>query len=60
MFSCNKCGDTNDYKIKDTLDGHTIMEAETVCTKCGYKDYWAYGYFASMSEGYNSCVKYYN
>ena len=41
--SCNKCKGTNSVEITNILDGHTLLEAETVCNDCGFEDYWAYG-----------------
>ena len=57
MESCNKCGSYNNYKA-ESLDGYTILEAFTVCSVCGFKDYWAYGAFESRLEGFNAIEKY--
>lgn len=58
MNSCNKCGGDNEVTVTDTLDGHTITEASTKCDDCGFEDYWAYGWYESGQDGYNSCGKY--
>lgn len=57
MESCNKCGGLNDVTPTD-VDGYTICEAETICTVCGFKDYWAYGHFESRLEMFSKCEKY--
>lgn len=58
-FSCNKCGkETNDIiKVKNSIN-YDIAECETKCSNCGFKDYWAYGYFQSGAQGYDNCTKY--
>ena len=58
MSSCNKCGGPNEVKPTDVLDGHTICEADTVCSDCGFKDSWAYGFFMSGSYMESKCGTY--
>lgn len=41
---CQKCGGVNNENVKDTINGH-ITEAETTCKSCGFKGYWAHGFF---------------
>lgn len=55
--SCNKCAGDNMVHIIDTDDGY-ISECETTCRRCGYKDYWAHGYFESGAEIESRCKKY--
>lgn len=57
MRSCNNCSCKNDIKVV-ALDGYVTCEAETTCTNCGFKDYWAYGFFESGTCGYNKSEKY--
>lgn len=56
--SCNKCKGTNSIEITNILDGHTLLEAETVCNDCGFEDYWAYGWFESGQDVESNCEKY--
>ena len=56
--SCNKCIGSNSVEITDTLDGHTMLEAKTVCSECGFEDYWAYGWFESGQDMISNCEKY--
>ena len=49
LYSCNKCGKNNKITVKDYIEG-IICEASTVCLNCGFKDYWAYGFFESMDH----------
>lgn len=58
MNSCNKCKGENEVIVTDTLDGHTIMEAKTICEVCGFEDYWAYGWFESGRDMTSNCEKY--
>jgi len=46
---CPKCTGVNSLKVVESINGH-VSEAETKCTQCGHVDYFAYGYFESMSE----------
>lgn len=55
--SCNKCRGFNKYLKVDTGGGY-LIEAETECTICGFKDYWAYGFFESGSEMVSNCETY--
>ena len=57
MSSCNKCGGHNNYNA-ESLDGYTVCEAFTVCSVCGFQDYWAYGHFESGQDGLNASRKY--
>ena len=56
--SCNKCKGSNSVEITDTLDGHTVLEAKTACSDCGFEDYWAYGWFESGQDMISKCEKY--
>ena len=42
--SCNRCTSKNEVTVVDQIDGH-MSECKTVCTVCGHKDYWAFGFF---------------
>lgn len=55
--TCNKCGGDNKIDPVDSIESY-ICEAETECTECGFKDYWAYGFFESLQDGYNSASRY--
>jgi len=55
--SCNSCGDVNECKTTDSLDGR-MMECETKCKKCGFVDYWAHGFFESSQEIESKCQTY--
>lgn len=55
--TCNNCGSLNETKQTDG-EGGTVYECETKCTCCGFRDYWAHGFFASMQDGYDACEKY--
>ena len=55
--SCNKCGKDNDWLITSVLDSQ-VAECHTTCNHCGFEDYWAYGWYESGQDGYNSCSKY--
>lgn len=57
LESCNKCGGANNITPK-SMEGTIVCEAETECTHCGFKDYWAYGYFQSGSEIIGKSEKY--
>ena len=57
MGSCNKCGGENKVDTVDTING-AICECKTKCKKCGFTDYWDYGYFESGSEMVSKCEKY--
>jgi len=41
---CQKCGSQNNITEK-AIDGWQISECETECQKCGYSDYWSYGFY---------------
>ena len=56
--SCNSCSGTNSIKVIDSINGVLLCEAETICDKCGHKDYWAYGFFESMSDIESKCKTY--
>jgi hypothetical protein len=55
--SCNKCGGNNICTIKDSIE-RTPLEYNTVCSVCGFHDYWVTGFFESRLDGYNSSEKY--
>lgn len=55
--SCNKCQGENKLLNYVFYDGF-MHEAETECTKCGFKDYWAHGFFESGSEMKSNCKTY--
>lgn len=55
--SCNKCSGENDVHPVDFINGH-LCEAKTTCKVCGYTDYWAYGFFESISEIESKCKTY--
>lgn len=55
--SCNKCGKNNTV-ISIVSENYVIEECETQCSSCGFKDYWSYGYFESIQNGFNACHKY--
>lgn len=57
--SCNKCAGENEL-IKPSCEEGYAYETKTKCTKCGFDDYWAYGYFESSQEMESNCKKYYN
>jgi DNA-directed RNA polymerase subunit RPC12/RpoP len=44
MMKCSKCGGKNKV-IPVAHDEGYVCETETECQECGYKDYWAYGFF---------------
>ena len=56
--SCNKCKGKNDLIKPYYEDGHILMESETKCTICGFRDYWAHGFFESGSEIKSNCETY--
>ena len=55
--TCNKCGGINKETVKDSGNG-VVYESETMCTVCGFVDFWAYGFFMSAEDGFNECRKY--
>lgn len=57
MDSCNKCAGENEVEVVDTTESH-ICEARTTCKQCGFKDYWAYGFFESSTEMESKCRRY--
>lgn len=58
-YNCNKCGETyvNTIKVTDYIN-NIMCECETTCINCGFKDYWAYGFFESRSDGFNETGRY--
>ena len=56
--SCNRCSGKNSYKITSYLDGVTMLECKTVCTVCGFTDYWAHGFFESSQDIECKCKTY--
>ena len=58
MDSCNKCASETITSRVAQSDGGHISECETKCTVCGFKDYWAYGFFESGQEMVSNCEKY--
>ena len=59
LESRNRCSETNEVEVVDNTDGYT-SEAKTECLTCGFKDYWAYGFFESSQERESNCKKYVN
>lgn len=55
--SCNKCGGVNNSTTTDSLDGR-MLECKTVCVNCGFRDYWAHGFFESSQEIISKCKTY--
>ena len=55
--SCNKCSGTNTIKEVDSENG-VVYEAETTCKDCGFRDYWATGFFQSGMDGYDKAKTY--
>ena len=55
--SCNFCGGNNEVTATSWVASN-MCEAETECTTCGRKDYWAYGFFESSIDGHNKSKKY--
>jgi hypothetical protein len=47
--ACKKCGGQNITTPK-AIDGGVISEAEIKCLDCGYRDYWAEGWFESSQD----------
>lgn len=45
-YTCKKCSGGNTIIIKDQINSD-ICECETICSKCGFEDFWAYGFFES-------------
>lgn len=43
-YKCVECEGVNDIEVSDSID-YTICECNTTCTECGFKSYWAYGFF---------------
>ena len=56
--SCNRCGESTKIGRTDEDEG-LIHECETECKTCGFIDFWAHGFFISMTDGFNECKKYY-
>lgn len=56
-YSCNKCGGENTVK-SDPFSPYGSGETETKCNKCGFADYWCYGFFMSSTDGFSACRKY--
>ncbi len=42
--TCVKCGGYNRINVTDRIE-HVVCECETECSKCGFQNFWAYGYF---------------
>lgn len=55
--SCNKCGGQTSIKVVDSENG-VVHECETACKDCGFVDFWAHGFFQSMQDGFDKCLKY--
>ena len=55
--SCNKCKGDN-ILIDEIYDVGSLCEAKTKCSKCGFEDYWAYGFFESGSMMKSNCETY--
>lgn len=55
--TCNKCGGENVIEVTEVVAGG-VGECSTACKECGFEDYWAYGKFNSIVDGYNKCRKY--
>ena len=41
---CPKCGSLNEVTIIESFR-KGVTEAETVCSHCGHRDHWAYGWY---------------
>ena len=44
-FKCQSCQGRNVVTAIDVIENIT-MEAETLCSKCGDKNYWIHGFYA--------------
>lgn len=55
--SCNKCGGDN-IVHGDPFNTESSGECSTECKKCGFKDYWAHGFYESNENGFNASRKY--
>ncbi|QOC54767.1 hypothetical protein [Aeromonas phage T7-Ah] len=55
--SCNRCGGENIVK-SDPFPPYGSGETETKCCKCGFEDYWSFGFFMSSAYGLSECQKY--
>ena len=55
--SCNKCKGLNKF-TNEVWEESVMYETRTECTKCGHKDYWAYGFFESGSDMKSNCDTY--
>ena len=49
---CTKCDGLNNVKITDITAG-CVCEIETICSKCGHEDFWAYGFYESKIMTYD-------
>ena len=52
LCKCQNCKVKNNYKdiVTERID-YIVCEKERVCNICGWlMDYWAYGYWESLSE----------
>lgn len=58
MTSCNKCAGDNQVTEVTQSEGGYILEAKTKCNDCGFKDYWAYGFFDSGQDMVSRCKRY--
>lgn len=55
---CNNCGmQSNKIEVKDSINS-ILCECQTECLDCGFSDYWAYGYFESIQDGYKKAKMY--
>jgi len=57
-YSCNSCSEENEVCVIASDDVGILHEGETKCKKCEFKDYWAYGFFASSAEIISKCKTY--
>jgi len=55
--SCNNCRGPNELDERSSDNG-ILYEARTKCTRCGFEDYWAHGWFESGSEMVSNCETY--
>ena len=46
---CPICNGINKVKVTDSLD-YITLEAETECSKCNDKNFWAHGFFMSHNK----------
>ena len=55
--TCTKCGGENEYTIKD-CSNYIVYRADTVCKKCGHKNYWGYIRYESARFIESKCEKF--